>query len=192
MGDMTELAPSLVELARRFGIATEYEDWTGRRVLVAEATLVAVLGALGIAAGSEQERNAALTAQQRSYWQRRMPATIVGRAGEPIRFWVHVTHGDPAEVWLQLEDGTLRDGVQQADNFTPPFELDGRWIGEASFVLPTDLPLGYHRVQLRSGDCETSTALVVTPDWLGLPERLGARRAWGLAAQLYSVRSQQS
>ena len=36
MGDMTELAPSLVELARRFGIATEYEDWTGRRVLVPE------------------------------------------------------------------------------------------------------------------------------------------------------------
>ena len=43
MGGMTELAPSLVELARRFGIATEYDDWTGRRVLVSEATLVAVL-----------------------------------------------------------------------------------------------------------------------------------------------------
>ena len=68
MGDMTELAPSLVELARRFGIATEYEDWTGRRVLVPEDTLVAVLGALGVAAGTEQERNVALTAQRRSYW----------------------------------------------------------------------------------------------------------------------------
>ena len=121
-----------------------------------------------------------------------MPATIVGRTGEQIRFWVHVTHGDPAEVWLQLEDGTVRGGVQQVDNFTPPFDLDGRWIGEASFVLPADLPLGYHRVHLRSGDSETSTALIVTPDWLGLPEQLGARRAWGLAAQLYSVRSRQS
>ena len=46
MGDMTELAPSLVELARRFGIATAYEDWTGRPVRVAESTLVAVLAAL--------------------------------------------------------------------------------------------------------------------------------------------------
>jgi 4-alpha-glucanotransferase len=192
MVGMTELAPSLVELARRFGIATEYEDWTGRRVLVAEGTLVAVLAALGVAAGTEQERNVALTAQLRSYWERRMPATIVGRTGEPIRFWAHVTHGDPAEVWLQLEDGTVRGGVRQVDNFTPPFELDGRWIGEASFLLPTDLPLGYHRVHLRSGETETSTALIVTPDWLGLPERLGARRAWGLAAQLYSVRSEQS
>jgi 4-alpha-glucanotransferase len=192
MGDMTELAPSLVELARRFGIATEYADWTGRRVLVPEATMVAVLAALGVTAGTEQERNAALTAKVRSYWERRLPATIVGRTGAPTRFWVHVTHGHPAEVWLQLEDGTVRGGVQQVDNFTPPFELDGRWVGEASFVLPTDLPLGYHRVHLRSGGSETSAALIMTPDWLGLPEQLGARRAWGLAVQLYSVRSRQS
>ena len=189
---MTELAPSLVDLARRFGIATEYEDWTGGRVLVPEATLVAVLAALGVDAGTEQQRNAALTAWVRSYWERRLPATIVGRTGAQTRFWVHVTHGDPAEVWLQLEDGTVRGGVQQVDNFTPPFELDGRWVGEASFVVPTDLPLGYHRVHLRSGDSETSTALIMTPDWLGLPEQLGARRGWGLAVQLYSTRSQQS
>ncbi len=192
MGGMTELAPSLVELARRFGIATEYDDWTGRRVLVSETTLVAVLAALGVAGGTEQERNAALTAQLRSYWARRMPATIVGRTGVQTRFWVHVTHGHPAEVWLQLEDGTMRGGLQQVDNFTSPFDLDGRWVGEATFVVPADLPLGYHRVHLRSGDAETSTALIVTPDWLGLPEQLGARRAWGLAVQLYSVRSRQS
>ncbi|WP_118915886.1 4-alpha-glucanotransferase [Mycobacterium shigaense] len=189
---MTELAPSLVELANRFGIATRYEDWTGRQVPVAASTLVAVLAALGVAAGTEQERNVALTARLRSYWARRLPATIVGRTGEQIRFWVHVTHGDPAEVWLQLEDGTVRGGVHQVDNFTPPFDLNGRWIGEATFVVPGDLPLGYHRVHLRSGGSEISTALIITPDWLGLPEQLGARRAWGLAAQLYSVRSRES
>lgn len=191
-GGMTELAPSLIELARRYGIATDYEDWTGRRVRVPETTLTAVLAALGVAAGTEQERNDALTAKLRAYWARRLPATIVGRTGEQIRFWGHVTHGDPAEVWVRLEDGTVRDGVEQVDNFTPPFDLDGRWVGEASFVLPTDLPLGYHRVWLRSGGSEASAALIVTPDWLGLPERLGARRAWGLAVQLYSVRSRQS
>ena len=30
MGGMTDLPGSLVELARRYGVATEYEDWTGR------------------------------------------------------------------------------------------------------------------------------------------------------------------
>ena len=31
MGGMTDLPASLVELARRYGVATEYEDWTGRQ-----------------------------------------------------------------------------------------------------------------------------------------------------------------
>ena len=34
--------------------------------------------------------------------------------------------------------------------------------------------------------------LIITPAWLGLPERMGERRAWGLATQLYSVRSHDS
>jgi 4-alpha-glucanotransferase len=192
IGGMTHPGPSLVELASRFGVATDYEDWTGRRVEVPESTVVAVLAALGVAAGTEPERIAALKAHDRAYWARSLPPTILGRAGAQTTFWVHVTHGHPAEVWLELEDGTVRTGVRQVDNFTAPFDLDGRWIGEASFVLPDDLPLGYHRVHLRSGDEELSTALIVTPGWLGLPERLGARRVWGFATQLYSVRSRQS
>lgn len=34
--------------------------------------------------------------------------------------------------------------------------------------------------------------LIITPVWLGFPERMGSRRGWGLAAQLYSVRSEAS
>ena len=40
IGHMTDLPESLVELARRYGVATEYDDWTGRHVTVAESTLV--------------------------------------------------------------------------------------------------------------------------------------------------------
>jgi 4-alpha-glucanotransferase len=189
---MSQLAPSLVELAGRFGIATGYEDWSGRRVGVPESTLIAVLAALGVPAADEAERNAARIAHERAHWSRALPPTILGQAGTQTTFWVHVTHGQPAEVWLRLEDGTVRTGIRQVDNFTPPFELDRRWIGEASFALPDDLPLGYHRVHLRSGDDEASAVVIVTPAWLGVPERLGARRAWGLATQLYSVRSGQS
>lgn len=192
MGYMTVATSSLVELAGRFGIATDYEDWAGRRVAVAESTVVDVLAAFGVAGNTEAACAEALAAQDRAYWTRPLPATIVGRAGAETPFWVHVTHGDSAEVWVRLEDGTVRGGVRQIDNFTAPFELDGRRVGEAGFVLPADLPLGYHRVHLRSGDQQSDTALIVTPDWLGLPERLGHGRTWGLATQLYSVRSAQS
>jgi 4-alpha-glucanotransferase len=189
---MTALDPSLVELAHRFGVATQYEDWTGRGVPVPESTLVAVLAALGVAAATEEDRAAALETKDRQYWSRSLPTTIVGRGGTETSFWAHVTHGDPAYVWVRLEDGTVRSGVAQRDNFTPPFDLDGRLVGEATFVLPADLPLGYHRVHLRTGDYETSTTLIITPGWLGLPPQLGARRTWGLATQQYSARSRQS
>lgn len=185
-------AASLAELAHRFGVATEYHDWTGRSVPVEEDTLIAVLAALGVEAHTEEGRAAALSAQDTRHWSRPLPPTIIGRADSETSFWVHVTHGDPAHVWVRLEDGTVRTGVRQADNFTPPYDLDGRLVGEATFVLPADLPLGYHRVHLRSGATESSTPLIVTPSWLGLPARLGTRRTWGLATQLYSVRSKNS
>ncbi|MCV7179259.1 4-alpha-glucanotransferase [Mycolicibacterium sphagni] len=187
---MTDSA--LSDLAHRFGVATDYHDWTGRLVTVDEATLIGVLSALGVEAGTEQGRAAALSALDARYWSRSLPPTIIGRAGSETSFWVHVTHGELAYVWVRLEDGTVRTGVRQADNFTPPFELDGRLVGEATFVVPGDLPLGYHSVHLSSAGEESSTPLIVTPPWLGLPARLGARRTWGLATQLYSVRSKNS
>ncbi|MGY4709266.1 4-alpha-glucanotransferase [Mycolicibacterium sp. CBM1] len=189
---MTEPDPSLSDLARRFGVATDYHDWTGRHVVVAEATLIAVLAALGVDASGEQGRAEALADNDRRHWTRSLPPVIVGRSDQETSFWVHVDHGDPAHVWVRLEDGSVRTGVRQADNFTPPFDLGGRLVGEATFVLPPDLPLGYHRVHLSSGGRETSTALIVTPGRLGMPERIGAGRTWGLATQIYSVRSENS
>lgn len=187
---MTE--SSLIALAERMGVATAYHDWVGNFNPVDRETVVAVLAALGIQASTEDDCAAAHLEQDRRYWSRALPTTVVARSGAETMFWVHVTHGHPAHVWIRLEDGTVRDGIRQVDNFTPPFDLGGRLVGEASFVLPGDLPLGYHRLHLRSGETESDTLLIVTPAWLGLPARMGARRAWGLATQLYSVRSKDS
>ena len=192
MGCMTELAASLVELARCYGVATEYLDWKGHYVVVPETTLVAVLGALGVAAATEDDRAAALVAHDRDHWERPLPPTIVARAGTESSFRVHVTHGDPVGLWIRLEEGTIRTGLRQLENNTAPYDLDGRWIGEATFELPGDLPLGYHQLHLQVGSFDTSTPLIVSPGSLELPPRLGGRRTWGLATQLYSVRSQRS
>lgn len=183
---------SLRALADRLGVSTTYHDWVGNQVTVDAATVTAVLAAMGVRADTEEDCATSLLELDRRYWSRALPPTIVSRAGAETPFWVHVTHGDPAQLWIRLEDGTVRTGIRQAENFTPPFDLDGRMVGEATFVLPADLPLGYHRIHLRSGNVESDTTLIVTPPWLGLPARMGARRAWGLATQLYSVRSEQS
>lgn len=183
---------ALAALAERYGVATGYDDWTGRRVEVPEETLIAVLGALGVAASTPTQRDAALAAVEHAYWSRPLPPTIIATAGEAAAFWVHVSHGAPAHLRLRLEDGTVRTDLQQLENHTPPHALDGHLVGEASFALPADLPPGYHRVHLHSGDLAASAAVIVTPAWLGLPARLGSRRSWGLATQLYSARSARS
>jgi 4-alpha-glucanotransferase len=185
---MSEPAASLTELARRFGVATEYQDWTGRHTPVSESTLVSVLDALGIPAATEDQRAAALEAHDREYWARPLPPTIIGRAGAASSFWVHVTHGDPVGLWIRLEDGAVRTGLRQLENNRAPYDLDGRLIGEAAFELPADLPLGYHRLHLQVGSSDVSTPIIVSPATLEAP----AGRSWGLATQLYSLRSQRA
>ena len=189
---MAEPSQTLGELARRYGVATEYMDWSGHHVDVPPTTLVAVLAALGVPATTEEQRAASLDAHERDYWSRSLPPTIVGRLGADSSFWVHVTHGEPVGLWIRTEDGSVRAGLRQLENHSPPYDLGDRLVGEATFELPGDLPLGYHRLYIQAGSTESSTLLIVVPSKLELPPRLGGKRTWGLATQLYSVQSERS
>ena len=189
---MAETPQSLGELASRYGVATEYQDWTGRHVDVPETTLIAVLAALGVPAATEDERSEALASHDREHWTRSLPPTIIARSDSESSFWVHVTHGEPVGLWIRLEDGSVRAGLRQLENDTPPYDLGDRLVGEATFELPPDLPLGYHRLYLQAGSSESSAPLIVVPAKLELPLRLGGKRIWGLATQLYSVQSERS
>ncbi|HEY0775737.1 MAG TPA: 4-alpha-glucanotransferase, partial [Nocardioidaceae bacterium] len=189
---MTGLSNELLELAKARGVATEYWDWRGNHVQVPGETIVAVLAAMDIDASSPGLAAAALTAETEARWRRMLPPSVVTTQGEGTTCWVHVPHGSDVELWIELESGSTRRGLAQLDNPVAPFPLDGGQVGEALFAVPTGLPLGYHRLHARSGSLESSCTLIVTPDWLGLPESLGDRRGWGFAAQLYSVRSADS
>ena len=183
-------------LAAACGVATEYWDWQGRHVEQPAGTVVAVLRALGIEAGTPEDAAAALAEREERRWSRLLPPCVVTRAGRAAGVEVHVDDGAPVEVWIELEGGGRR-AVSQVDNWEPPRSHGNRLIGEASFEVPADLPLGYHTLRARSnategGATEGSAALIITPPWLGLPERLGERQVWGLATQLYSVRSRKS
>ncbi len=182
------LSPQLAELAETYGVATEFWDWQGRHVEVPEATVVAVLGAMDVDA---TDPGAALHQHWLARWRRMLPPVLVTREGWQPTVDVHVPHGWPVDIWVELEAGGSR-GLHQEENWTPPQDVDGGQVGEATFRLPGDLPLGYHTVQARSGDRSASMSLVVTPHALRLPEAMTGRRGWGLATQLYSVLSERS
>ncbi|MBJ7384263.1 MAG: 4-alpha-glucanotransferase [Mycolicibacterium sp.] len=189
---MSDLPASLIDLARRHGVATGFDDWSGEYRPAAESTLVAVLEALGVPAADDELRAASLAEHDRRHWQRCVTPTIVTRTDRSATFWVHVEHGAPVEPWIRLEDGSVRTGLRQLENNAPPFDLDGQLIGEATFELPAHLPIGYHRLHVRAGSREDTATVIVTPTTLPLPARLAVGRSWGLATQLYSVRSDRS
>lgn len=189
---MTEaLGDDLHTLAREYGVATDYWDWQGNHVTVAHATIVAILAALGVDAA---DPTAARENRERDRWRRPLPPCLVLRQGAGGTVDVHVPHGSPVEVGVDLEGGGRRTNLAQQENWSPPREIDGRLLGEATYAVPAGLPLGYHTLWARTpdGTTDATTTLIVTPDRIALPERLAQRPGWGLATQLYSVRSRGS
>jgi 4-alpha-glucanotransferase len=189
---MTDASPQLQQLAEMCGVATDYWDWRGNHIVVSAETIIAVLAALGVDAATPNAVDSALVATRHHRWTRMLPPCIVTRPGRLLPFWVHVNHGRTVEIWIELESGGSRHDVAQAENWEPPQKIGGRLVGEATFVVPDDLPLGYHTLHARSDRDEATTTLIVAPAWLGCPERMGASRTWGLSTQLYSVSSQRS
>ncbi len=182
---------SLAELARAFGVATEYWDWQGNHVIVGASTISAVLSALGVDTSDDAAATRSLAAVADRAWRRTLPPIVVCRQGRTAWVPVHLPDGATVQVWVVLEDGTRRE-VRQVDHYVEPRIIDGQPTGEATFEVPGDLPLGWHTVNARIGHDSFSTPLVVSPPALALPSALQQRSAWGLMSQMYSVRSRQS
>ena len=187
----TDHDPNLDELAGHFGIAREFWDWKGRHTVVSDETVRRVLAALEVDASTPERSTEAVEDQRLKPWRRALPPCVVVTEGDPGWVSVHVTAGHPAELTVRLENGGVAP-TQQWTNDSPDRWVDDRMVGEATFRLPDTLPLGYHRLVLRSDDREVESTLIVTPRFLGLPDQMGGRRAWGYATQLYSVRSAES
>ena len=192
----TPPASALVALAQAHGVATEFWDWHGRHTVVGAESIRAVLAALGVEAGTEEAVDLALADVADAPWRRTLPPTVVCRAGWTPWVAVHVPDGTGVRLTVELEDGTSRD-VRQVDNQVPSRLIDGVQVGEATFELPADLPIGWHRL-VAHVDAEaldpasTESTLVVSPQRLALPPVLAGGRATGLMTQLYQVRSARS
>jgi len=174
-------------------VATQYWDFNGNQVTVSAQTLSAVLEALGFDTSDQAAVERSLTEVSERPWRRALPPIVVCRQGSATQVALHLPHGEPAEVWVVLEDGTRRE-VRQVDNEVAPRMVDHQETGEATFETPDNLPLGWHLLCAQVGDGTFSSPLVISPAALALPARLrpDGTRAWGLMTQLYSVRSRQS
>jgi len=186
------LNTNLDELAQICGLQTQSWDWKGNPIHVSEPTVVAVLASMGVDASSPAAIDAALAERRDRAWRAALPSGTVMRQGQKAWVNAHVPAGWQASLRVDLEDGGWRE-ARQIDNWNDDRLLDGQWLGEATFELPDDLPLGYHKMVLTYGESDApqqaEASLAVTPSSLNLPTN---HRLWGYAVQLYSVRSNRS
>ena len=188
----------LRDLAERCGVATSYEGWDKTRREVSTETLRHILDTLGVPAGSVDEVEQSLTDLELGPWRRTLPPAMVVTEGSEATVAVHVPHGDPVRVWVQTEDGDRVDGTQ-LDIWVDPRKVDGRLVGRATFAIPFGLPTGWHTLHAAVGadqgprePTEAQCTLAVTPRRLTTTDRFSDEQLWGLATQLYSVRSRRS
>ena len=129
---MSELDESLVELAQAYGIATEYWDWQGHHVSVAAETVIAVLAGLEVDASTTERAWEALAAHHREPWTRMLPRCVATREGHPYVIAVHVTDGDPVDIWVELETGAGRGMRQRRTGPRPGRSTVAGWARPAS------------------------------------------------------------
>lgn len=183
----------LNELAACHGVATTYMSSTGEEVPVTEATKIKTLHALGVEVEADE---ASISAALERFYDRQasrpLPPCVVAVCGYEYVFHVHVHDGAEVRIWIELEDGTHIEPLEQRENWNPPRVVDGQAWGEASFVAPPTLPLGWHRIHMISESVHSSCQLIVTPQRLSTADKYVDNPTTGVMAQLYSVRSEDS
>ncbi|MFM1966605.1 MAG: 4-alpha-glucanotransferase [Actinomycetota bacterium] len=185
------MTAELDDLARAHDVAVDYWDQAGILRRSSDTAIAGVLRALGADPSDDATITASLEERALRDWRRTLPPVVVAVGGRCAHIWVHVPHGSPVRVWIELEDGGIVEPAQ-SNRWVDPREVDGRLIGEATFVVPADTPLGWHAIKALSDDGLSESTLVVTPERLHPPALASGDRLWGLMAQIYSVRSRRS
>ena len=185
------MSASLDDLARAYGVSVEYWDQSGVLRRSSDDAIAGVLRALGADPADDTSIEASLADRELRDWRRTLPPVVVVVGGRYAHIWVHVPHGSSVRVWIELEDGGIVEPAQ-SNRWVDPRVVDGRLMGEATFVVPADIPLGWHAIKALGEDGISESMLVVVPERLHPPALASSERLWGLMAQIYSVRSRRS
>ena len=180
------------ELARRLDVELEYINAAGARVVIAPEIIRAVLAAMGYPVKNDGEAEAFLGSLTEIERSRRLPPVLV------------VSHGhQPAQIQVNVETGyihkwkLIREDCETAEqgslDMRPSTDsgLKGKSsvpLGASWVTLTVELPCGYHQFEID----DERMSLIVVPEkcWLGSIEK--DQKIWGVAAQLYLLRSERN
>jgi 4-alpha-glucanotransferase len=158
-------------LAAKAGVAPHWTDQSGEERAVAPDSLRHILGALGLPAGDDAALRNSLSMLESGGSATTSSRFTTARVGQPVSLPFSASGG--ASVEITLESGAHRVVTSEEG-------YDG------GLTLPAFDEPGYHSVRTADGDITVATA----------PERCitfsdlnAGAPGWGLAAQIYSLRS---
>jgi 4-alpha-glucanotransferase len=159
----------LRDLARRAGIAVEWNDFAGRPHVVAPPVLRAVLKAIGLPAEGSRDLSASRRLLSRRSHVADLPPLLTAVAGRPTR--LDVGANEPRPATLILENGSAR-------------RLDLLPV-RGRLRIPAVAEAGYHRLIVDGRDI----VLAVSPARCrSIEDVVPEARLWGVAAQLYGLK----
>lgn len=188
-------AALLAELIAFCGIETEFNDAWGKPTRVSETQQLELLKAQGFDIEDDDTVRLQLLARQLDFWQQPLQQVSVQRLGEPLQVSLQVALEQANTVIaLQL---TCEDGQHYTCDLTP---VDGELtqvivLDEVEYhqylhELPWQLPAGYH--QLAIAGSAQQQRLIITPGHCFQPEQFTRHKQWGIALQLYALRSERN
>ena len=185
---------AIERLARLRGIGDAYHDYRGELKFFSIETKQALLRAMGCAIDVPGElalEVRRLEAAREVKFLPQVAATHASRIGIDIN--VAARQFGSMLVWqVNFEDGSRRDGAISTADCREIWrgEVEGSWITRRHFDLPLDLPPGYHEFEAKIAGAADRCLLVVAPPQSFEPSAiLAGRRLWGIAVQLYTLRS---
>lgn len=156
------------QLCTHVGVHAHYRGFEGQTIEVSRDTQSAVLRAMGLDVGSDADARTVLDQMQAEDAARPLPLEVVVQVDHPC----DVTLAHPAE-WVLEAEGTGRTLASG--------KADER------LCLPS-LPLGIHRLRLRTGAGDYNTwVLARPPRAIQLEDHVPEARIWGVMAALYGL-----
>jgi (1->4)-alpha-D-glucan 1-alpha-D-glucosylmutase len=171
---MSGLDSMIDRLSELVGIPSRYTDAYGKPVEIEPARRAGILGHLGFPAGDEDEARDSL-ARMEAFRNGLVPKIVTLSPRRPADIRVRGAAAERATWRLTDEAGQIREG---------------RAAQGGVLRLPV-LGEGYFGLEVEAGGEHARSTLIVAPDRCWQPGwmRRGGR-AWGLAAQIYSFRSE--
>lgn len=185
---------TLTALARAYGIQTAYYDVDHRRQSADPDSLFAVLRAAGAPIENEADIGDALRQRRLSRWQRPVEPVLVAWDGNLRSVEIRVPESTSGVIDCTLEVNGL-EALQTSAQLDATTAIKRETVEGVPYAVRRvvlgrrRLPLGYHRLHVRTPEAK-SEALVISAPQRAYDAFAGGRRAWGVFAPLYSLRSE--